>query len=211
VKSIKTWLSHLTVRLSLITAALLIGAMALFSYLVVENESKTISLELRKQAIALADNLAASTASYIIVEDYTTLESILMRAAMFPSIIELQVIDDENKMLGDVFRNTQGDIETRFGNRVSPPRGNPERHINLFDNLMIVWQPVVLGDLVGWIRIIYTLDRVSEVRAQIWRFNATVGSSVVIQLSAVLHLPMHSIVTPGNKSRSMTVITKYIH
>jgi signal transduction histidine kinase/CheY-like chemotaxis protein len=179
------------------TAALLIGAMALFSYFVVENEAKTISLELRKQAIALADNLAASTASYIIVEDYTTLESILKRAAMFPSIIEVQVIDHQNKMLGDVFRNTQGEIETRFGNLISPPPGNPERHINLFDNLMIVWQPVVLGDLVGWVRIIYTLDRVSEVRAQIWRFNATVGSSVVfftlLLLFLYLRRPVHAI------------------
>ena len=179
------------------TAALLIGAMAMFSYFVVENEAKTISLELRKQAIALSDNLAASTASYIIVEDYTTLESILTRAAMFPSIIELQVIDDENKMLGDVFRNNEGEIEKRFGNWVSPPPGKPERHINLFENLMIVWQPVVLGDLVGWVRIIYTLDRVSEVRAQIWRFNATVGSSVVFFTLLILFLylrrPVHAI------------------
>ena len=69
------------------SAVLIIVSMTIFTYLVVEQESKTLSSELKKQAVALADNLAASTASYIIVKDYTSLESILIRAARFPSII----------------------------------------------------------------------------------------------------------------------------
>jgi len=162
--------------------------MVLFSYLVVEKEASTLSLELKKQALALSDNLAASTASYIIVEDYTTLESILTRAAMFPSIIELQVIDDEDKMLGDVFRNVDGEIETRFGNKIRSPSGKPKRHINVYDNLMVIWQPIVLGDLVGWNRIIYSLDRVAEVRAQIWHFNIFVGSIVVLVALVLLFI-----------------------
>ncbi|MEJ2399631.1 MAG: hypothetical protein P8Z67_15770, partial [Gammaproteobacteria bacterium] len=85
------------------SALFIVLAMTVFSYLVVEKETQTLSRELRKQAVALADNLAASTASYIIVKDYTSLESILIRAARFPSIVDIQAINDEGLQLADVY------------------------------------------------------------------------------------------------------------
>lgn len=158
---------RLTIRLPLMSAISIILAMTVFTYLVAEKESDTLSLELKKQAVALADNLAASTASYIIVKDYTSLENILTRAARFPSIYDIQVINDDGLMLGDVYRDNNGEVQVRFDNMGATPPVNVERNIEIKDGLITVWQPVLLGDLVGWIRTRYTLKRIDEVVSKI--------------------------------------------
>ena len=177
------------------SALFIVLAMTIFTYLVAEKESNTLSLELEKQAVALADNLAASTASYIIVKDYTSLESILTRAARFPSILDIQVINDDGLLLGDVYRDKHGEIQVRYKNDASIPPVEVERHIHVSDGLITVWQPVILGDLVGWIRTRYTLNRIAEVKSQIWQHNAFIGSIVAIIticiLSLYLRKPFH--------------------
>ena len=179
------------------SAVLIIVSMTIFTYLVVEQESKTLSSELKKQAVALADNLAASTASYIIVKDYTSLESILIRAARFPSIKDIQVSNDEGMMLGDVYRNSAGEIAVNYKSKAALPPAEAEREIKIKDGIIVVWQPVVLGDLVGWIRTRYTLHRIEEVRAQIWLHNASIGSIVVVVTILLFYLylrrPFHLI------------------
>jgi len=177
------------------SAIFVVMAMTIFTYLVAEKESNTMSMELQKQAVALADNLAASSASYIIVKDYTSLETILMRAARFPSIFDIQVINDDGLMLGDVYRDNNGEVQVRFDNMGATPPSNVERHILVKDGLISVWQPVMLGDLVGWIRTRYTLKRIEDVRTQIWHNNALIGLIIAIVtiliLSLYLRKPFH--------------------
>lgn len=194
-KPLRIWFRRLSVRLPLMSALSIILAMTAFTYLVAEKESHTLSVELKKQAVVLADNLAASTASYIIVKDYTSLESILTRAARFPSILDIQVINDEGLLLGDVYRDRNGEVQVRYKNDAAIPPVEVERHIHVNDGLITVWQPVILGDLVGWIRTRYTLNRIAEVRDQIWKHNAFIGSIVAIVtiliLSLYLRKPFH--------------------
>lgn len=170
------------------STALIISAMMVFTYLAAEKEANTISIELEKQAIALADNLAASTATYIIVRDYTSIESILARAAAFPSILDLQVLNDQGKVLGDVFRNKQGEVEGRYDGEYMPPHGEAIRLIQRGELSITIWQPVILGDLVGWVRTSYTLERVEQVRFQIWRYNILVGSFIAFLAIILMYL-----------------------
>ena len=182
------WLTRLSVRLVIMSTALIISAMMVFTYLAAEKNAKTISEEIKKQAIALADNLAASTATYIVVSDYTSLESILVRAAEFPSILDLQVLNDQGKVIGDVFRNEQGDVESRYGGTFKPPEGEAKRLIMLRENSMTIWQPVILGDLVGWVRTGYTLERVEQVRSQVWQYNILIGSFIAFFTTVFLYV-----------------------
>ena len=192
-----SWFRRLSVRLSFMSAVLIVLAMTIFTYLVAEKESDTLSKELQEEAVALADNLAASTASYIIVKDYTSLESVLTRAAQFPSILDIQVINEEGLLLADVDRDSSGEVAVRYDTKADSPPGQVERHIKIKDGLITVWQPVILGDLVGWIRTRYTLHRIDEVKAQIWQHNALIGSIVaiitILIFSLYLRKPFHLI------------------
>lgn len=170
------------------SAVLIVVAMTIFTYVVAERESKTLSGELKKQAVALADNLAASTASYIIVKDYTSLESILIRAARFPSIMDIQVSNDEGLMMADVYRNRAGEVAVRYESKAASPPAEAERQIKINNNIITVWQPVVLGDLVGWIRTRYTLNRIETVKEQIWLHNVSIGSVVAVVTILLFYL-----------------------
>lgn len=179
------------------SALFIVLAMTVFSYLVVEKETQTLSKELRKQAVALADNLAASTASYIIVKDYTSLESILIRAARFPSIVDIQAINDNGLLLADVYRRNDGDVAVRYNTKAATPPVEADREIRVSDGMITVWQPVVLGDVVGWIRTRYTLSKINAVRMQIWKHNALIGSLVafitILIISLYLRKPVQLI------------------
>lgn len=196
--SIRNWFRHLSVRLPIMSALFIVLAMTVFSYLVVEKETETLSRELRKQAVALADNLAASTASYIIVKDYTSLETILIRAARFPSIVDIQAINDNGLLLADVYRSREnGEVAVRYNTKAATPPVETEREIRVSNGMITVWQPVVLGDLVGWIRTRYTLRKINAVRIQIWKHNALIGSLVafitILIISLYLRKPVQLI------------------
>ena len=179
------------------SALLIVLSMTIFTYHVAEKESETLAKELQEEAVAVADNLAASTASYIIVKDYTSLESVLVRAAQFPSILDIQAINDDGLLLGDVYRDSTGEVLVRYDTTAATPPTEMDRHIKTKDGLLTVWQPVILGDLVGWIRTRYTLNRITEVKAQIWQHNVLIGAIVaiiaVLIYSLGLRKPLHLI------------------
>lgn len=173
---------------------LIISALTIFTFLSAEKETRTLSAELNKQAIALAENIAASTASYIVVKDYTSLESILMRSADFPSVIDLQVISHDGHTLGDVYKGDDGEVETRYGASYTLPEGVTDKKVVTMETNVVVWQPVILGDLVGWVRTNYTLDRIREVTEETWKHNIIVGAMValltILMLLLYLRKPM---------------------
>jgi signal transduction histidine kinase/CheY-like chemotaxis protein/HPt (histidine-containing phosphotransfer) domain-containing protein len=195
--SIPLWLSRLNVRLAIMSTVLIISALTIFTYFSVEKEVDTLSAELNKQAAALAKNIAASTATYIVVKDYTSLESILVRSAEFPSVIDLQVLDHAGHTLGDVYKDNEGEVETRYGMHYKVPDDATVRTMITEEMNMVVWQPVVLGDIVGWVRTNHTLDRIQELRQEIWNHNLLVGSVVtlltILILLIYLQKPMHLI------------------
>ncbi|MGD8783401.1 MAG: response regulator [Thioalkalispiraceae bacterium] len=160
--------------------------MTVFTYLIAEKQAQALSTEIQKQAVALAQNIAASTASYVIVMDYTSLESILMRSAEFPSVIDLQVINANKKLLADVYQDDDGVIETRYGTSYLIPSGSRDRQVIITEGDMVIWEPVILGDLVGWVRVNYTLQRVAEVRYETWRHNIIIG--VLVAFVTILFL-----------------------
>jgi len=178
---------------------LIISALTIFTFLSAEKETRTLSAELNKQAVALAENIAASTASYILVKDYTSLESILLRSADFPSVIDLQVLSYDGQTLGDVYKGDDGEVQTRYGLNYTIPEGNLDRKVVTMETNVVVWQPVILGDLVGWVRTNYTLNRIREVTAETWKHNIMLGA--IVTLLTILTLLLYL-------RRPMTLIKK---
>jgi len=190
VKKYRNWFRRLNVRLALMSAILIFGGMTVFTYLVAEKETRTLSEEIKKQAAALAENIATSTASYLVVKDYTSLESILIRSAEFPGVIDLQVMNKKGKLLGDVYQGDDGEISTRYDQTYVVPTGPVERSVIVGENNMVVWEPVLLGDLIGWVRVSYTLNRIAEIRAETWRYNMLIGFALIVGMIVSLLLYM---------------------
>lgn len=180
---------HLSVVLVLLFSVLLVGAMIVFTLHAVEKESERLVSFMKEQAVVLADNLSATAGDYLLTRDYTSIEHLLLRSARFSSVDSIQITDADGIFLGDVSRTNGGEPETRYG--ALPLKNLPQtkqRTIILDGNSMIVWQPVILGDLIGWVKITYSLREIARIRKDYWTESAINGAVIVIITTILLIL-----------------------
>jgi signal transduction histidine kinase/ActR/RegA family two-component response regulator len=164
----------------------LIGAMTVFTFHAIQEESKRITISMKAQAQVLANNLAATSADQLLARDYTAIERMLLRSAEFPGIFELQISDSTGKIIGDVLNQADEQPQARYG---QAPLQIPEQNktsIKVDNEQLLIWQPVVLGELIGWVRIIYSLDEITKVKKQFWLINAATGIVVILFASGLL-------------------------
>ncbi|MDH5257701.1 MAG: hypothetical protein OEX07_06825, partial [Gammaproteobacteria bacterium] len=177
---------HLGSQLAVLFSLLLIAAMVAFTLQATEREAKRISKSLKSQAIIQASNLAATSAGYLLTRDYSSIEQLLMHSGRFEGIELVQVTDVHGKLLGDVSRDLgSGDLIARFG---APTLSVPVRSqlkVEYTEKSMIVWHPVILGELIGWVRIVYGLYLIDDARAVQLSHN-TINGLVLLTIALVL-------------------------
>ncbi len=187
-KTLRLWLQRLIVRLAVSFTLLIIVATAALTYHAAYIEAENINRELKNQALIFADNLAAAIASYVVTRDYTSIEVILIRAAQFESIIRIQVADAEGKVLGDVVKTISGKAEASYESAsLSLPDSSTNTLLSEHDGI-IVWQPIQLGNIVGWLRVNYSLGRITAAQQRIWNNNIQDGALLVLLSLAMLVL-----------------------
>ena len=97
----KAWPRHLSLQLILLFILFTAGATALFTYLSIEKQVEHITQSIKRQAPALANNLSATGANFLLVRDYTAIEQMLERAIRFPGVLTIQITDATGKRVGD--------------------------------------------------------------------------------------------------------------
>ncbi len=174
---------RLSVQLILLFTLLLSGAISAFTFYSANQEARNIASSMKQQAEVLSVNLAATGADLLLSQDYTAAENMLLRSALYPGILELQLVDNNGRRVADVVRLDDTEPEAKYGR---PPISLPAKAvltITTNDNEMEVWQPLVLGDLIGWVRILYSLDVVAAAEKRIW--YQSMGYGVVMLLIAI--------------------------
>lgn len=173
------WPQQLKFQLALIFVLITAAALLTFTYHVSEEQADTITAELELQSRTLAENLATASASYLVVRDYTAIEGILMEALKFPSVITIEISDSSGQLIGDVGYNKHGVIEPRYGNPplILPGANNPA--IEPHGDTMVVWQPIMLAETIGWVRITYSLEKIQAAVRHVWNHNITTGIVII--------------------------------
>jgi len=177
---------HLSLQLIFLFALLLGGSILSFAFYAANYETRHISSSMRQQAQVLATNLAATGADLMLSRDYTAAEHMLERAALYPGILELQLIDDRGKRLGDVVRSGDADPVAMYGREIFQLPEHPQSFIETGSNQMVVWKPLILGELIGWVRIVYSLDAIATAQMRIWQ--QSIGLGVLILTFAIVLL-----------------------
>ncbi|MCG6976215.1 MAG: response regulator [Acidiferrobacterales bacterium] len=178
---------HLSLQLVFLFTLLLGGSILSFAFYAANYETRNISSNMRQQAQVLATNLAATGADLMLSRDYTAAEHMLQRAAMYPGILELQLIDVHGKRLGDVVRSAGGDPVAMYGREVFELPKNPQSFIDARNDRMVVWKPLILGELIGWVRIVYSLDAIADAKLHIWQQSIGIGT-LILSIAVVLVL-----------------------
>ena len=126
---------------------------------VLREQSARLHDGLEDHARALAQNLAVSSAGPMVQLELDRIEDLLMRAARFPDVTGLRLIDPAGRVLSEV-RHTPGAAPERIfdapdasGN--APPRGRASVVIETLEGrrTMVAWAPVAAGARLGWIRV----------------------------------------------------------
>ena len=194
-KIIREYLQRLIVRLAVSFTLLIVIATTALTYYAARKDSENSITELKSQAIIVADNLAAAIAAYVVTRDYASIEAILIRAAKFESIINIQATDAKGKVLGDIIKTENGNVEAIFStDSLTLPESDIYKLLSNKEGI-IVWQPIKLGDTVGWLRINYALDRIGAAQQRIWYDNIQNGVFLVllslIMLVVILRKPIN--------------------
>jgi len=178
---------RLSTRLVLLFTLLLTSAMMIFSIHGMYEQTDHFERNMKLNAKGLAQNLAAISADYMLTRDYTSIELSLTRASGFPGILEISISDANGKLLGDVARGADGLPEPKYGQLPIKTPIIAEEKIEIESNTMTIWEPIILGELLGWIRIKYSLDSITNELIDIWIENTLVGIFVLIVTGVLLN------------------------
>ena len=179
---------RLSLQLIFLFTLLLGGGILSFTFYATDYEARQISSTMRKQAEVLATNLAATGADLMLSRDYTAAEHMLLRSALYPGILEIQLIDTNGKRLGDVVRHDRQDPVAMYGRPAFKLPAKQELLLRSDVDRMVVWKPLVLGELIGWVRIIYSLDSIAEAEKRIWLQSTGLGLLILVVAVALLLL-----------------------
>jgi len=176
---------RLSFILTVIFSFLLALAMGAFTLQSISKESNRIISTIKQQANVLADNIAATSGDLILSYDYTSIELMLLRSSKFPGILKLQLVNHKGNLIGDILNVAgQKEPEILYGQEplTTPNNNNPSTEIK--DNQLIVWKPIVLGSIIGWVKLTFTLDEVKKVQAEYWR-DYTISSIIIILFTSI--------------------------
>lgn len=158
----------------------------------VKHEIKYVIDTKQQETRVVAKNIAQTSIEYLLVRDYTSLESLLQHAASYPGILDLQITDKAGRVVSDVVVDG-GVISSRFEVLNLTPPKNMFININ-DDNEIVVWEPVSSGSLIGWVRLNYSLESTyKHVYQRMFEFLVNAGIMVfmiIILLLLFLRKPM---------------------
>ena len=188
---------QLGVQLILLFSLMLVASMAAYTYRMLGEVVASNTSTMRMQADVLAKNISATGANFLLQRDYTAIEQMLLRAIDFPGVIGIQICDPSGKLVGDVSRSPGKASEVHYGGQLLNVPANSSAFTQTSDTQMVVWQPILLGDLLGWAKITYSLQDIVYAEKRFWIINGFVGFAIILLtlmvLSVLMRRPLASI------------------
>jgi len=193
----KSFIYRLNIQLSIFVTMVIIISISSFSYYISKNQSQEISKQLRHEALVIADHLSVSNAAYVVTKNYTAIEQILMKTGKFKNIKIIQISNKNGKIISNIKKNEMGDIYPLFDvSSIEVPAGK-DILIQYSGNNMVVFQPIMLGDVIGWVKLLYSLSNVDDAERNIWKNNTISGILLILILEVsfliLLRKPLSSI------------------
>jgi signal transduction histidine kinase len=195
----RLWPRRLSIQLQL-TFSLLIGVSIIFlTYTEVQKEVDHVSSALKSQASILAENLASTSGELLLTRDYTGLELLLFRSIRFDDIKKIQVSDKTGNLLGNVIRLEDSEPIAQYGDPAIriPDSVEKLQIINKFTSELISWQPIYLGEHIGWVKLTYSLSSISDAANRKWNAGILDGliklTLILLIIFIILRKPLASI------------------
>lgn len=159
---------RLNARIILVVSCILLVTGVTSGWFTARRQTAGLLAVMRTNASLMAENFAESCAHYLLVQDYADLESFLLKSAELSDIRRLQVCEPDGSLIWDVERVPSGEPRaTAHIARLTPPSSRAAVVATENDRL-IIWQPVMAGSLLGWLRADFSLSAIRRTQAEAW-------------------------------------------
>jgi len=178
---------HLGSQAAFIISMLLTIVMAVHTWSAVTQNSRRGSDSIRRQAEVLAVSIANLSVGSVLVSDFASLETLLLRNVKLPNILSISVTDTQGQVLSCV-RQEAGVARAVYDHLRLEPPSNMKRMITFVgDEKITIWEPLHDTKLLGWVKVDYSAAAVKVVKKNIL-FTGVVGGLLVVAVSVVLIL-----------------------
>ena len=179
-------------QVALLVSLLFMLTVFAFTAYTVQEQADLSQETITRHSQALAENIAFTAAPQMVLGDESALEYFLLRSAEYPDIQALTLIDARGKVLASVRKDDQGGSSAEYGvSRLLPPHGEEARS-NLLETpagrRLLLWQPVVSGQVLGWLRLEIGLDLLADAQRHIWQDSIVTALAAIIGSTTLLLL-----------------------
>jgi len=176
---------RLNARIILIVSCILLVTGVTSGWMTARKETASHLAAMRINSAIMVKNFAESSARLLLVQDYADLESFLLKSAELPDIRRLQVCEPDGALIWDVEHSRNRPPRAKAGiARITPPR-SPAAVIATEEDLLVIWQPVMAGNLLGWLRVDFDLSPIREGQTRTLE-NALIFAMAWVACSAFL-------------------------
>lgn len=160
------------------------AAILMFSWYQVSKQADFTYQAIRAQALTLTQNLSIAAGNYLISEDFTALEQLMLQSAAFPEVKELLVMNTDGRVFGHVLKADDNTLTPVFDSHNLNPPHNPKPYTEHGDRLLVIWYPIESGE-VGWIKADFSLQKVFDLQQGIIR-DAFIAALLALLVSLLL-------------------------
>ena len=190
----RSWLPRtLLWQLSLLTAGCLIVAILAYGTYMAAQETILVRQKTQAQIAAIAQNLAAVSPAFMVVDDLAGLEAAVTRFAALDGIQSLLVTDADGKPHAEVMNNDGRWVPVFNNEAVTAPLSKttiPQSDITY-------WYPIEAGTLMGWVRIRFQTPTFWQLAYGIWAQSLAVIALAcavsLLLLTALLRSPLRAL------------------
>lgn len=185
---------RLNSRILLIVSCVLLATGVTYGWISARNQTSKLLADMRQNSLILAANFAENSARYLLVQDYAELESFLLKSAEISVIRRLQLCEPDGSLIWNVSRSNGGQpLATTGIARITPPAGR--NAVVMTDNdVLVVWQPVMAGNMLGWLRVDFSLSAIKEAQAVTWERTLLMSVAWVVCSALLVILVLRPIV-----------------
>lgn len=180
---------QLVLQIPILVVFLLVVTIVVYTWIAASNQLKITESNIHLLGSTLSKNIAVASADYVLADNYASLEQLLLQAADYPEVQRIQVSDNEGRILSDVIRVEGGLPRAQYGSSdiVLPTEldGHIHDHIN---SVAVHWHPVDAGDILGWVRVQQSMDRLNTIAIQMWRDSLITGLIGILISASIIFL-----------------------
>lgn len=188
---IRLWPHRLANQIALLTIILFSVGIVFFSVHVARENAEFTARQIQQSGEALAKNISVTGSAYLFSTYYKPLEELLMQAADFPNVDELEVLDSDGIVIRGAKRLANGGVKIYWNKyQYKIPLQIATRTIEKNDQRIVIWYPIVSGILQGWVRVEMGLERLQQKQAEIYLDILSLGAAILLAMLVIMLLYM---------------------